>query len=279
VTLIFTDSTQVVEWIDNDPRNPMLFSELKKWSLTAVVAIATLAVAFVSSAYTGGIDQILREFGASQEVATLGVSLFVLGFAIGPLIWAPMSELFGRQVLFIGTYALLTAFNAGAAGSQNIQTLIILRFFAGSFGSSPLTNAGGVIADMFPAEERGLAMSLFAAAPFMGPVLGPIVGGFVGETIGWRWVEGVMAIFTGVLWIIGSLVIPETYPPVILRKRAQKLSKMTGKVYRSQGEVQQGKVSFGHVFKTALLRPWILLFREPIVFLLSIYMAIIYGTL
>ena len=269
----------MVEWIDNDPRNPMLFSELKKWSLTAVVAIATLAVAFVSSAYTGGIDQILREFGASQEVATLGVSLFVLGFAIGPLIWAPMSELFGRQVLFISTYAMLTAFNAGAAGSQNIQTLIILRFFAGSFGSSPLTNAGGVIADMFPAEERGLAMSLFAAAPFMGPVLGPIVGGFVGETIGWRWVEGVMAIFTGILWIVGSLVIPETYPPVILRKRAEKLSKMTGKVYRSQGEVQQGKASFGHVFKTALLRPWILLFREPIVFLLSIYMAIIYGTL
>jgi len=74
---------------------------------------------------------------------------------------------------------MLTIFNAGAAGSQNIQTLIVLRFLAGAFGSSPLTNAGGVIADMFPASERGLAMTLFAAAPFMGPVLGPIVGGFV----------------------------------------------------------------------------------------------------
>lgn len=79
----------------------------------------------------------------------------------------------------------------------NIQTLIILRFFAGAFGSSPLTNAGGVIADMFPASQRGLAMSVFAAAPFMGPTLGPIVGGFLGETEGWRWVEGLMAIFTG----------------------------------------------------------------------------------
>ena len=103
---------------------------------------------------------------------------------IGPLIWAPMSELFGRQILFFSTYGALTAFNAGAAGSQNITTLLILRFFAGAFGSSPLTNSGGVIADMFPARERGLAMSIFAAAPFMGPVLGPIVGGFVGETIG-----------------------------------------------------------------------------------------------
>jgi MFS family permease len=91
----------------------------------------------------------------------------VLGFAIGPLLWAPLSEIFGRQILFTTTYAGLTAFNAGAAGSQNPWTLLILRFFAGAIGSSPLTNAGGVIADIFPAKERGLAMSLFAAAPFV----------------------------------------------------------------------------------------------------------------
>lgn len=87
---------------------------------------------------------------------------------------AETSELYGRQYLFFGTYALLTAFNAGAAGSKNIATLIVLRFFAGSFGSSPLTNSGGVIADMFPAAQRGLATSFFAAAPFLGPVIGPI---------------------------------------------------------------------------------------------------------
>jgi len=119
-------------------------------------------------------------------------------------------------------------------------------------------------------------MSLFAAAPFMGPVLGPIVGGFVGQTIGWRWVEGLMAIFTGALWILGCILIPETYPPVLQRQRAKKLSKLTGKVYRSRGDVEQGPTTFGHVFKTSLSRPWVLLFREPIVFLLSVYMAIIW---
>ncbi|KAH0267824.1 MFS general substrate transporter, partial [Aureobasidium melanogenum] len=269
----------VVNWIQNDPRNPQLFSNWKKWGLTMLVAIATLAVAFVSSAYSGGIREILVEFHSSQEVGILGVSLFVLGFAIGPLLWAPLSEMFGRQILFILTYAGLTAFNAGAAGVNSMAGLIVCRFFAGAIGSSPLTNAGGVIADMFSANQRGLAMTLFAAAPFMGPVLGPIVGGFVGETIGWRWVEGVMAIFTGVLWIAGSLLIPETYPPVLLRKRAAKMSKMTGRVYRSKGDVDQGPTTFGKVFKTSLLRPWVLLFREPIVLLLSIYMAIIYGTL
>ncbi|KAJ5664458.1 hypothetical protein N7507_005189 [Penicillium longicatenatum] len=273
------DDPYVVTWIDNDPRNPMLFSETKKWSYTMVVAIATLAVALVSSAYTGGVLQIEEQFGIGEEIATLGVSLFVLGFAVGPVLWAPMSELFGRQILFFVTYAALTAFNAGTAGAQNIYTLIILRFFAGAFGSSPLTNAGGVIADMFPARQRGVAMSVFAAAPFLGPVLGPIIGGFLGMNAGWRWVMGFLAAFSGLVWIVGSLFLPETYAPVLLRRRAEKLSKLSGKVYRSRVDIDQGKVTFGETFKVALSRPWVLLFREPIVFLLSLYMAIIYGTL
>ncbi|TVY37410.1 Efflux pump [Lachnellula occidentalis] len=269
----------IVEYIPNDRRNPMNWTDTTKWTITMLVAISTLAVAFVSSAYSGGIEEIILEFHIGEEVATLGLSLFVLGFAIGPLIWAPMSELYGRQYLFFGTYMMLTAFNAGAAGSQNIQTLIILRFFAGSFGSSPLTNAGGVIADMFPAKQRGLAAGVFASAPFLGPTLGPIIGGFLGETKGWRWVEGLMAIFTGALWIIGTLTIPETYSPLILRRRAKQLSKQTGKVYKSKMELEGGTKTAGQEFKTAILRPWVLLFTEPIVLLLSIYMAIIYGTL
>jgi MFS family permease len=142
-----------------------------------------------------------------------------------------------------------------------------------------LTNAGGVIADMFPANQRGLGMSIFAAAPFLGPVIGPIVGGFVGQTVGWRWVEGVMAIFTGVVWIFGTLTIPETYSPVILRNRASELSKRTGKVYISILEKKQGKTTVGQAFSKALARPWVLLILEPIVLLISIYMAILYGTL
>lgn len=187
--------------------------------------------------------------------------------------------MYGRQVVLIITYGIFTAFNAAAAGSQNIQTLIIMRFLAGAFGSSPLTNAGGVIADTFPAAQRGLALSVFASAPFMGPTLGPIVGGFVSESAGWRWMEGVMAIFTGVLWIISTFTIPETYAPVILAKRAAALSKQTGHVYKSRIEISQGKTTLAQKFKVALSRPWVLLLLEPIVLLLSIYIAIVYGTL
>jgi multidrug resistance protein len=273
------ENPYAVQWIENDPRNPLLFPTWYKWMLTITMAFATLAVSLCSSAFSGGLRELITEFHSSQEVGTLGLSLFVLGFAVGPLFWAPLSELFGRQVLYTITFAAFTAFNAGVPGAKNMWTVLILRFFAGSFGSSPLTNAGGVIADCFPARQRGLATSIFAAAPFLGPALGPIIGGFLGEAGGWRWLTGFLAAFSGLCWIAGSVLVPETYSPVLLRKRAAALSKKTGKVYESKLDIERGKVQLSEAFKTALSRPWILLFKEPIVLILSIYMAIIYGTL
>ncbi|KAK4157940.1 putative transporter mfs2 [Chaetomidium leptoderma] len=272
------ESPYVVDFLPQDGSNPMQYSRTKKWTITMLQALATLAVAFVSTAYSGGISDIIRYFHVSTIVAILGVSLFVLGFAVGPLLWAPLSEFHGRQIVFFFSYFGLVAFSAGAAGAQNMHTLLILRFFAGSFGASPLTNAGGVIADMFNAKERGLASSVFAMAPFLGPTIGPIAGGFLGEAAGWRWVEGLMAIFTGILWIACSLCVPETYAPVLLRRRAAKLSERTGRVYTSKMDLSI-TMPKAQLIKTTLLRPWVLLFREPIVFLTSIYMAIVYGTL
>lgn len=278
------EAPYVVSFLPVDPRDPQQVPKWKKWMYTLIMAFATLGIAFVSTAYTGGLAEIMATFNISTELSILGISLFVLGFAIGPLLWAPSSEFFGRQILFVLTYTVLTAFNIGAAVSQNIQTLVIVRFFAGAFGSSPLTNAGGVIADLFTASERGLATAVYAAAPFLGPALGPIVAGFLGDAAGWRWVEGLMAIFTGVMTIIGGLVVPETYAPVLLRKRAAALSRKTGKVYVSKLDMHHRAAgakgpSMAAQFRTALSRPWILLFREPIVLVTSIYMAIIYGTM
>ncbi|KAM3527498.1 hypothetical protein NHJ13051_002912 [Beauveria bassiana] len=274
-----TESPFVVDFLPEDSYNPFTFSESRKWMIIGVQAAATLAVAFASSAYSGGIRDIFIDFRVSQEVAILGVSLFVLGFALGPLVWAPLSEVFGRQQLFFISYLGLTAFNAGAAGANNMGALLVLRFFAGAFGSSPLTNAGGVIADIFTAEERGKAGALFSMAPFLGPALGPIAGGFLGQSKGWRWVEGMIAIFCGIVWIASSVTYPETYAPVLLRKRANKLSKKTGKVYISKFEAHGPPRNVVAQFKVSITRPWVLLIKEPIVLLTSIYIAIIYGTL
>ena len=172
----------------------------------------------------------------------------------------------------------MVAFIGGSAGSRNITTLLVLRFFSGTFGGSPLVNSGGAIADLFPPGQRGLAMTLYCVAPFLGPVLGPVLGGFVSENVGWRWVQGVCCILIGVIGILGVIFVPETYGPVLLTTRARHLSKTDGKVYTSVLEKSQGKKTPSEVFRRALLRPWVFLFREPIVFVASLYMAIIYGT-
>lgn len=261
-----------------DMENPMHWSEGYKWCITVVMAIATLAVSMASSTLSGATISIEESFpGYPTQAYVMVTSGFVLGFVVGPLLWGPLSEVYGRRNLFIFSYVLFTVFNGGVIASQNIWTLIILRFFAGMAGSSPLTNAGGVVADIFPTRQRGLGMAIFASAPFLGPAIGPIIGGFLGS-VGWRWVAALIALFTLVITIVGTLIIPETYAPVLLRARAERLSKATGQVYRSRFEKDK-QLAISQLFSTALKRPWVLLFREPIVFLLSLYMAIVYGTL
>ncbi|KAM0500918.1 hypothetical protein ACHAP8_004637 [Fusarium lateritium] len=273
------ESPYHIAFLPKDPQNAMTFPRWKKWSFTGLQALATLATTFASSAYSGGMKQVIQYFSVSQEVATLGISLYVLGFALGPLVWAPLSEEYGRRRVFFFSFMAATAFSAGAAGVDSISTLLVLRFLTGSVGSAPLSNAPAIIADMFDKSERGMAMCMFSGAPFLGPAIGPIAGGFLAQTEGWRWLHGVMAIFTGIIWIVVTLLIPETYAPYILRQRSKKLSGATGKVYISGYDADRPARSATHHLKATLTRPWVLLFKEPIVLITSIYISIVYGTM
>ncbi|SNX81332.1 probable mfs-multidrug-resistance transporter [Melanopsichium pennsylvanicum] len=269
----------LVEWLPKDAENPQTWASVYKWLLTIQVAIATLSVALASSAYSGAVDSLQAEFHPPRQIIlTLGVSLFVLGFAFGPLFWAPFSEVVGRRKLYVFTYLVFTMWQGVSIASPNMASLIVFRFLSGFFGSSPLVNTGGTLADMFNAKQRGLAMAIFASAPFLGPALGPITGGFLGQSAGWKWVIGFLTIFAGIITIVGAISVPETYAPVLLRWRAQKLSEVTG--YHYICKLDKGRdTSLKTQFKVALSRPWLLLIWEPIVLLLSIYIAIIYGIL
>jgi MFS family permease len=179
----------IVDGMLRDSVNPLEFTSNRKWGFAFISSISALSVAFASSVYSGGSKSIISDFDALQHVVILGLSLFVLGLAIGPLLWGPLSgrysfaavnfctdvrlEVYGRKYVFSFTYAVLTVFSVATVVAPNVQSLIIFRFLAGAFGSSYQTNAGGVIADMFEAGERGLALTIFAAAPFLGPVIGP----------------------------------------------------------------------------------------------------------
>ncbi|KAJ5190318.1 uncharacterized protein N7498_009303 [Penicillium cinerascens] len=106
----------------------------------------------------------------------------------------------------------------------------------------------------------------------------PVAGGFISENVGWRWVQGVCVIFIVIIGILGVVFVPETYGPVLLQKKASRLSKADGKAYISVLEKGQGKKKPSEVFQRALFRPWVFLFLEPIVLVASVYIAIVYST-
>ena len=120
-------------------------------------------------------------------MATFVVSVYILGFAMGPLVIAPLSEMFGRVLIYNVCNALFTIFTIACALATNMNMLIGFRFLAGAVGVAPLTNGAGTIADMMAPEKRGGAMAIWAMGPLLGPVIGPVAGGFLAEDLGWRW--------------------------------------------------------------------------------------------
>ncbi|KAF2816788.1 MFS general substrate transporter [Mytilinidion resinicola] len=273
-----TEDPYIVTWLNDDPENPKQWSPVRQWTILVLVAVLSLCVSLASSTYTGALAQVMEEFHCSEEVALLGLSLMMIGYAFGPLLWAPLSETYGRRKIIFPTFAVYVFWSSVCVASQNIQTLLVFRMLAGLFGASTMVIPGGIVADVFPAETRGAALVLFTATPFLGPSLGPIVGGFLADSGGWRWVLALLAIFAAVVTVIGFIFIPETFGPVLLRDRAKRLSEVSGNVYLTAMDAER-VVSVGQVLRTALLRPWVLLFREPIVMILTIYMSVIYGTL
>ncbi|KAG6818566.1 hypothetical protein H0H93_003939 [Arthromyces matolae] len=216
-------------------------------------------------------------FHATQELINLTVTFFVAGFGIGPLIFAPLSEVFGRKPIYCVSIFLYFIFTLPSALAPNRATLIVSRALAGLSASAPMCNVGGSVADLWAVEERGIPMALFSATLFMGPCLGPVIGGWIGQTIGWRWIYWVLFIFVGVCFIF-TLFLPETLAPVLLRKKAQKIRKETGdSSYQTLGELEAQPLS--QTLKIAISRPIIMLFTEPIVLFMSFYLSFVYALL
>lgn len=145
--------------------------------------------------FAPGVPQVMIEFRSqSDTLASFVVAVYVLGFAFGPLLVAPISELKGRLVVYHTCNVLFCVFTVLNAVSKNMQMLIVFRFFAGVAGVAPITIGSGTIADLIPRERRGLVMSLWSFGPIMGPVIGPILGGVVTQSLGWRWVFWLLSI-------------------------------------------------------------------------------------
>lgn len=166
----------LVEWDGpDDPENPQNFSSLRKWVITLTMSSMTMWITFASSVFSTATQVTAKEFNVSTEVMVLGTSLCVFGFALGPLCWAPLSELYGRRIPLFSGYAIFAIFQIPVAVAQNLETVLVCRFLMGVFGCSPLAVVGGAMADIWNPTDRAVAVALFSSATFLGPVMGPIM--------------------------------------------------------------------------------------------------------
>ncbi|KAI5848516.1 benomyl/methotrexate resistance protein [Morchella snyderi] len=269
----------LVDWDGpEDPENPMNWPSWRKIFTVGIVSSITFITPLASSIFAPSIPQVMNDFNTtSHELAAFVVSVYVLGFAVGPLILAPASEFWGRNIIYHISNICFIGCTVACAESKSLAMLTVFRFFTGCFGSAPVTIGGGTIADVIPLEQRGAAIALFALGPILGPTIGPVAGGFLAEAKGWRWVFWLICILSGFVSLLALVFLKETYAPTILAAKARRLRKETGNdKLRSKMESPLPK---SEILARSLVRPIKMLFLSPIVLLLSIFAAVCYGYL
>ncbi|KAF3769360.1 MFS general substrate transporter [Cryphonectria parasitica EP155] len=253
--------------------NPVNWSILSKWVYTGIVVGMAGIVGFSSSVHTPAIHAIAEDFNTSRTASTLGATMYLIGFGFGPFLFAPLAEVLGRNFIYYSTFLAFCLANLGCALSPNIAAFLIFRFIAGFSGSPSVANSGGSIIDMWPDSQRSVPLAFFTVASFCGPVLAPIIGGILTQYVSWRWNFWVVLIVSGAIYCLAVIALPETYPPKLLQQKLEREERF------KSGFVGQHRQSLKTRFAVSLTRPWIMLFTEPILISLSLYMAFIYGVL
>lgn len=272
---------ELVTWESaEDPENPRNWSTKRKWRSCAVAAVYTLLGPFASTMLSPAVEHISEDFGNDNAVvSSLMVSIFVLAWALFSPLIAPLSEMYGRQVVMNISIWVLFFFNIGCALAQNTAQMCVFRLLSGMGSCAPISIGAGVIGDLFDNRERGKAMSIYSLGPTMGPCISALIAGFIVQGANWRWCFWVLVIFNAVIGVYGVLCLEETYPPELLKRKAKKLRKLTGNQnLHSIHEIATGETVFDK-FYTNLTRPIVMLFTHPMVFGLGVFMAIAYGCL
>ncbi|KAJ2914534.1 hypothetical protein MD484_g5878, partial [Candolleomyces efflorescens] len=260
-----------------DPENARNWPSSKKWTAVSIVSFYCFVSPLASSMMAPGIPELAVKYGITNStVIALTLCIFLLSFAIAPLILAPLSEMYGRTwVLHIGNIFTM-GFSFGCAFAPNTGTLIAFRFLSGLSGSAPIACGGGSVGDLFAEKDRASAMALFSLGPLIGPVAGPVAGGFITQAIGIKWVFIVIGIVCGIASVVGIPLLKETYGPVIRLRRARKAADYE-KAAKGHPHLEASHGDKLKILWENLARPISMLFQSAICFILSLYMAVMYG--
>ncbi|EMG49492.1 MDR1 Multidrug resistance protein 1 [Candida maltosa Xu316] len=278
-----SDKQIIVTWDgDNDPENPKNWPFYQKAFFIIQISFLTSSVYMGSAIYTPGIDELMTDLNIGRVVATLPLTLFVIGYGVGPMIFSPMSEnaIFGRTAIYIITLTIFVILQIPTALVKNIAGLCILRFLGGFFASPCLATGGASVADVVSSKNIPIGISLWSLGAVCGPSLGPFFGSILAEKASWRWTFWFMCILSGFSLVMLSFTLPETFSKTLLRRKSQRLRAITGNPnITSEGEIENSKLTFNELVVDTLWRPIEVTIMEPVVLLIDIYVGLVYSIL
>jgi DHA1 family multidrug resistance protein-like MFS transporter len=277
----------LVDWYGEDDRdNPQAWPRWKKILFTSQLMLLTTSVYMGSSIVSPGIPLIAETFGVGRVTATLALTLFVLGYGVGPMIGlCAASEIpaIGRCVPYVFTLFLFVILQIPTALVSNIAGFMILRFLAGLVGSPPLATGGASVGDVFAPTTAPLALGMWGLSASVGPILGPIVGGFASEAYGlegWRWTIWPLLMLSGFTLLLLTFSMPETSASNILYRRVVRLRQVTGNPHlRSKGEIFSATMTSHEIIMMVFVRPFRLGIFEPIALSINLHIGMVYGVL
>ncbi|CAK7237298.1 hypothetical protein SEUCBS140593_009912 [Sporothrix eucalyptigena] len=262
----------------DDTENPMNWSSGKKLFLIFSVTIMTVLSPIGSTISSAAASDIMDHFHSDNEtVAALMTTIYLLGYSFGPMAIAPLSELYGRAILYKVCIVWFIIFHVACAASPNLGALIVFRFLAGVGGSCPVTLGTGSIADVVAPEKRTGALAAYVIGSLLGPSVGPVIGGYLTPAAGWRWDFWFMAIASGAVALLVIPTMPETYAYVLLERKTKRLNKAAANGQKYRSKLDTGRTPAQH-FAFTIGRPLKML-AVPVVFLQSLYAAVVYSYL
>ncbi|KAI1761213.1 major facilitator superfamily protein [Hypoxylon sp. FL1150] len=257
------------------PVDPYTWSTQRKAFVFIVGAIAVANSTLGSALPSGAVSFIAADFGVDNEQQLiLPITCYLIGYILGPFVFGPLSETYGRRPITLFTFAFYTVFTLACALAPTFAALIVFRLFAGIFASSPPAVTGGIYADIYSdPKTRGRAMAGYMAATTLGPTIGPLMSGYL-SVIGWRWTYWVALIIVGASWPF-LLLLPETFGPVLRRRQAKGSENMAQTDAMASTELT--RENWHHLFTRILARPIKMFCTESIVLFSCLYLALIYA--
>ncbi|KAI1176154.1 major facilitator superfamily domain-containing protein [Nemania sp. FL0916] len=268
---------ELVTWDGpEDENNPKNWAKMRKWRTTISVSAFVLLNTLSSTIVAPALPQIARDLHVTSDAEELFLlSIFVLGFAFGPLLACPLSEVHGRKITLLLWNVLYLAFNTACGAVYSSAALLVLRFLAGFFCSASQGIGGGFVSDLFTAKERGRAIAVYSIMPLIGPVIGPVLGGVIAQYTSWRWTFYAASLLDAVILLPSLFTVEETHEPVLLRKEMRRREKETGREFYTEYDYLEASPK--EVYSVALIRPLKLLGTQPIVQVMAVYNAFLYG--